>query len=189
MQQRVPWQQAGGDPQTAPAQQTPWVHEVPAPQGWPQVPQLEGSVAVFTHAFEQLVRPAGQHLPREQVWLPLQVVPQLPQFRPSVRRSTQRGLALAQKVAPMQAHAPALHVPRPHCTPQAPQFVGLVERFTQVPAQFTVPAGQHFPLLHVEPPAQTTPHAPQFDGSSSTFTQAPPQLTSPASQQRPALHV
>jgi hypothetical protein len=70
------------------------VHVVPAPQAWPQVPQFEGSVEVFTHVLEQLLRPVAQHLPREQVWLAVQDVPQSPQFRSSVRRSTQRGLAL-----------------------------------------------------------------------------------------------
>jgi hypothetical protein len=53
-------------------------------------------VEVLTHTFEQLVRPVAQHLPREQVWFVEQDVPQLPQLRSSVRRSTQRGLALAQ---------------------------------------------------------------------------------------------
>jgi hypothetical protein len=177
-------------PQTGPAQQMPWLHDSPTPQAWPQDPQFAGLVEVSTQTPEQLARPVVQHLPRVQVWLAVQNVAQVPQCRSSVWRSTHRGLAPAQKVAPApQLHAALVHVPRPHFTPQAPQFISSDERSTQVPEQFTVPVGQHLPALHVWPPAQVVSHAPQFAGSVSVFTHAPAQLVRPAPQHRPALHV
>ncbi len=192
MQQAVPAQQvvphmigaAVGQAQT-PALQT-WfpVH------AWPQLPQLAVLVEVSTQVLEQLTSPVVQHLPRLQVWLALQAVVQVPQCFSSVWRSTQRGLAPAQKDAgAVQLHAPPLHVPGPQLTPQAPQSAASVAVSTQLVPHQVSPVGQQWPALHPSPLGQAAPHAPQFAGSVSVFTQVPPQLVRPVAQHRPALHV
>ncbi len=183
--------------QTAPGQQVvpqasgvgAWHWHMPpehtwlAEQAWPQLPQLAALVEVFTQTPEQLTSPVVQHLPRLQVWLVVQDVVQVPQCRSSVWRFTHLGFAPEQKVAAgSQLHDPAVQGPRPHSTPQTPQFIASEETSTQVPEQFTVPAGQHLPALHVDPPPQTVPQAPQFDGSVSVFAHAPVQQVSPAAQ-------
>lgn len=72
-----------------------------------------------------------------------------------------------------------------HCVPQVPQLVGAVSRFAQVPAQFTVPAGQaQPPFWQMRLPAQTWLQNPQwilvFDKSAQVPTPPPP----PAGGQR-----
>jgi hypothetical protein len=68
-----------------------------------------------------------------------------------------------------------------HCVPQAPQWFGSVDRFTQAPPQDTCPAGQvHAPPLQICPRAHATPHPPQWSTSVCTLTHAPPQLVNPA---------
>jgi hypothetical protein len=65
--------------------------------------------------------------------------------------------------------------------PQAPQFVPLVVRSTQVPAQSVRPVGQpeHWPATHAAPPVQAVPQAPQFCESVCRFTQLRPHITVP----------
>ena len=49
----------------------------------------------------------------------------------------------------------------PHAAAQAPQLVALVSRFTQVPEQLTVPAGQpQVPLVHTWVAGQAVPQVP-----------------------------
>ncbi len=93
-------------PQIGPAQQIPWLHDSPAPQAWPQLPQFDASTEVFTQAPEQLVQPEGQHLPALHAWPPGQTLLQAPQFEESVEVLTQ---APEQFVQPEGQHLPALH--------------------------------------------------------------------------------
>ena len=62
----------------------------PAGHAWPQVPQFDASVRVFTQVPEQLVEPEAQQTPFEQVGVaPEQAVVQLPQWLGSVLKFTQ----------------------------------------------------------------------------------------------------
>lgn len=62
----------------------------------------------------------------------------------------------------MQTPEMQLGVPPEQTTLHAPQLVALVLRFTQVPEQLTVPAGQaHTPEEHTRPPVQMEPQTPQ----------------------------
>src|SRR5258708_957618 len=63
--------------QSEPAQVLPW-------QLWPHEPQFEGSVAVTTHWFEQLVAPGQMHRPPTHVPLIPQTLPHTPQLSGSI---------------------------------------------------------------------------------------------------------
>ena len=78
-----------------------------------------------------------------------------------------------------QPHVPAMQLVAPvQAMPQAPQFVALWDRSTQLPAHRFEPVGHvtmHAPLLHTMPAAQVVPQAPQFFGSVVSATHTPPQ--------------
>jgi hypothetical protein len=79
-----------------------------------------------------------------------------------------------------------------HAVPQAPQFLALVERLTQV--EIVIPRGliavhrvrfdaqpaTHIPPVHVVPGAQRMPHAPQLALSLCVSAQVAPHCESPA---------
>lgn len=104
---------------------------------------------------------------------PPQTTPQAPQLALSLLRLVSQpfdGVPSQSPRADMeQVHEPIAQpvVPDepapPHAAAQAPQLVALVSRFTQVPEQLTVPAGQaHTPEEHTWPPVHAEPHAPQW---------------------------
>jgi hypothetical protein len=139
----------------------------------PQLPQLFRSPLRSAQVPEQLIWPAGQHVPLEQTWPALQAGP-LPQWQPP----------------------PAQLSPAPQAWLQAPQWAVSILRLIQVPPQLVVPAAQHLPLLQVvwvrtggRPPeaigAQTCPHAPQLRLSACRSVQPPRQQPWPAAQALP----
>jgi hypothetical protein len=103
------------------------------------------------------------------------VVPQAPQWRTSVSRSTQMP---PQRVWPAgQSQRPAWHVvPPEQVTPQAPQFMLSIVASTQAAPHFMRPvahiAAQAL-TLHTWPMGHALPQAPQFAGSLETSTHAP----------------
>jgi hypothetical protein len=149
----------------------------------PQVPQLPGSVAVFTQVPLQLVWPAPHvvvvaHTPLTQLWPLAQAFPHVPQLFGSVASFTQvppqlvcpaAQLLLGLQVPPitveLHAQPPPLQtgvqVPEvpPFCTqlqtlPQAPQFLGSLLVFVQVLPHNVLGELQLPPQL---PPVQDVP--------------------------------
>src|SRR5204863_303571 len=106
-----------------------------------QLPQRIGSVAVFTHAPEQLTVPVPQvvvHVPEAHTWPAAHAPPQRPQLALSVVRFTSQPLAgfMSQSAKPV-AQAPIAQVPDPqvaaalakrHTTPQPPQLLTSLPR-------------------------------------------------------------
>jgi hypothetical protein len=138
------------------------------------------SLAVFTHAPPQTVRPAPQvvwHWPFEHTWLVAQACPQPPQLAGSLVVVTQRA-GLPQATVPTgQTHWPAAQIVPPEQTvPQAPQLPALDSKSTQAPLQVVSPVPQvpHIPWLHEVPAEQAVPQAPQLVGSDRRSTHLPP---------------
>ena len=109
--------------------------------------------------------------PFVQLWPAPQVVPQPPQFAPSVIVSTQ--LAPHRVCVPGQRgimHDPDTHdVPPVHALPHVPQFIMSVCRFGQLVPQRVRPAAQsHVPLTQCSSVAHALPQLPQFAESVST---------------------
>lgn len=75
-------------------------------------------------------------------------------------------------VGPPHTHVPPEQVrPGPQALPHAPQFASFVRVSMQVPEQFVVPEGQHFPLEQLGvAPVHTAPQPLQFAGSFWKFT-------------------
>jgi len=67
-------------------------------------------------------------------------------------------------------------------TPQKPQFVGSLFRFTQLVPHLVVPpphASVHALVLQISPAGQMVPHAPQFVASFVVSTQLVPHVVVP----------
>lgn len=110
---------------------------------------------------EQLI----SHVEAEHTALPVEAaggahrLPQVPQLYGSEVSVTQ---VVPQRSCVPQSltQAPDSQTsPAAHARPQLRQFLASLCRSTQVPLQFTRPAGQHTPLEHTPP--QAFPHAPQ----------------------------
>jgi hypothetical protein len=100
----------------------------------PQAPQWFRSVLVLTQLPLHSVWPLGQAqwLP-EQIWPPVQALPQLPQLPGLLVRSTQ---APPQLVSPCGQQAPCEQTaPVPQLAPQAPQWSLSLWRLTHAPPQ------------------------------------------------------
>lgn len=167
-----------------------WVQSVPVPL---QAPQCLSSLVRSTHVPLQLVWPAGQHLPAEQV--PLQVVPQAPQFLASAWRSTQVPPQFIRPAAqqtpvwqePLHAAWPGLEAPEigaqvPGLAPlqasQAPlQAVPQQTPSMQLPLWHSLAALQVCPVFFLHDPAASQLLVPlQLSLSSALLilTQVPP---------------
>ena len=104
----------------------------------------------------------GQHVPDEQVWLPVHAFVQLPQCVREVRRSK---------------HPSPQHVaPAPHTVPHARQWVTSLgthalsqqrspASHASQPPQCASSLATHAPAQHSCPASHARPHAPQFAGS------------------------
>jgi hypothetical protein len=112
---------------------------------------------------------------------------QVPQLAGSASVLTHCGPAPVQAAAPTsQEQAPPEQVPRPHATPQAPQWVGLLERLAQDPGatpQVLSPAGhEQVPVAQVAPVAQRWRQVPQESELACRSKQMPPQDVWPVGQ-------
>jgi hypothetical protein len=162
-----------------------------AGHGWPQAPQLSGSVERETHAPRHSASPGRQpQAPAMHCRLRPQALSHAPQCAALFPVSTQ---ALPHWAPVGHAHAPRVQTaPAEQAAAQAPQFSASVWRSTQPPAQSTVPPGHaatHWAAAHTFVDAQATPQAPQSFGSVSSRTHCPPQFVVPSGQEQvPPLH-
>jgi hypothetical protein len=105
------------------------------------------------------------HAEVEQISPERQALPHPPQLEAFDEVSTQVPAADGGQSATgdgLQAHDPALHVPRPQSCPHAPQLALLVERSTQAVPHLACPAGHaHWPDTQLAPVGQVTLQAPQ----------------------------
>ena len=192
-----------------------------ASQALPQAAQCSASLARFTShpSTRLLLQSAKPGL--QAIWqapsaqeaaplLPLQTLPQAPQWVTLLARSTSQPVT----TWPSQSALPALHEPmaqaplthaevapgRLHALPQAPQLATEVRSTSQpfcgLPSQSAKPGPQampHTPLLHAGAPLappQMVPHTPQLLMSPLTLTSQPSptlalQLAKPALQAMP----
>ena len=173
--------------------QEPPEHEAPVSQGWPQAPQLSGSVWRFVHRLPQSISDDRQEVtqvpelhvyPAEQGWL------QPPQLSGSVWVFVQRPLHRLSLARQVVAHTPEplQSLPAGQGWLQTPQFALSVWRFVQraeapEPQAFGTAAGQ-VQLLPEQlwPPGQAVPQPPQFCGSLVTSVHLLEQSFSPATQ-------
>lgn len=110
----------------------------------------------------------GVQLPATHSSSTAQRLPQPPQFRGSVRSSTQRLPHVRVPAGQVATQAPRAHrgVPPPHVVPHAPQLAGSLRVFTQ-PAPQSVRPGRHShtPPAQASSSAQVVPQSPQRVGS------------------------
>jgi hypothetical protein len=113
-----------------------------------------------------------------------QAVPQAPQFRGSVCRSTQ---ALPHSVIVQTGtQAEPWHCPLGQTFPQAPQLFGSVTRLTQLPPQSErAPPQLHTDATQVWPAPHAWPHVPQLLVSVAVLTQLALHAVRPLPQQAP----
>lgn len=157
----------------------PPAHWYPAGQTFPQVPQLEWSLALSTQAELHTLSPGRQaQAPEAHTWAAPQAVPHAPQ---SMGLVWKLGQALRHAV-PAQVHAPLTQrSPARQLVPQAPQWWESAARSTQLPEQLTNPGVQtQAPEAQVALAPQACPQAPQLPASLAGFTQAELQEISPA---------
>jgi hypothetical protein len=158
----------------------------------PHIPQLAGSVCVFTQSPEQFMVLApheAPHIPAEHTWPAGQARPHMPQLALSVLVLASHPLAgiMSQSAMPIahvpRAHVPALHVAvalgRRHAVPQPPQLLASSPRtlvsqpLDAMPSQSAKPIAQrttaHDPSAHaltlVLGRSHAVPQAPQLRGS------------------------
>jgi hypothetical protein len=144
------------------------------------------------------------HVPPEQTWPASHVVPQVPQFAPSVASATHASPPPVVghtdwPVPHVVAHAPSAHCwPAAQAVPQVPQLALSVLPSAQyagpVPesvsaamagAHVSSPLAQlvaHAPPEQTWPAAHVLPHAPQLALSVASVTQAPPHTAWPEGQ-------
>ncbi len=143
------------------------------------------------------------HVPCEHSGaLASQAAPHMPQLALLAVRSTHEPKPPnppAHCVSPLgQPHVPSLQgAPVGHAVPQAPQFLALVERLTQVEiiiplgpipvhrVRFDAQPATHVPPVHVVPGAQRMPQAPQLELSLCVSAQVAPHCESPAAHVHP----
>jgi hypothetical protein len=153
-----------------------------------QKPQLTLSFWRSTHFWPHCARPEPQdaaHVPSEQTWVLVHLLPQLPQFCGFWLSCTQKP---PQSVKPLgQVHVPVMHeAPTGQTVVHVPQWFASVWRLRHVLPQRVSP-GPH-PVEHT-PPEQTWPswHAlaqePQLRASVCVSTHWPEHMV------RPGLHV
>jgi hypothetical protein len=158
----------------------PFTQVPPEPQVWLHMPQLFGSVFVFTQEVPQLVGvPAGHpHDEFVQAAPAGQTLPHIPQLFASFVVLTH---APPQTVSPAVEHEQTLlaHVaPVAQAVVQVPHAAGSLVRSRQPRAapQLVWPVGQtHAPFVQVALPGQTLPHAPQLFESVIGFVQTDPE--------------
>jgi hypothetical protein len=105
-------------------------------------------------------------------------VPQVPQFRLFVCRSTQVPLhsVSPEPVSQVPVHAPAVQrVPRAHRFPQAPQFAGSLDVSVHVVPHSVSDPQEQLPATQSAPDGHGELHAPQLLASFKRSTHAPPQ--------------
>jgi hypothetical protein len=113
------------------------------------------------------------------------MTPQLPQNIGSVDGTAQAPPQFVCPVAQPAWQVPFAHagVAPPHVVPQAPQFCGLVIRFTHAPLQLVVPAGHaQSPETHASVAPQASPQPPQLSRSVSSRTHIPSPAEVPTGQ-------
>ena len=167
----------------APSHPFPFVHV----NAGPQPPHASGLVDSFRHCPLQSVSP-GRHAqaPFRQYWEAPHWVPQAPQCCGSFFRSRHVPLQVVRPGS--QAQAPVAHVSNVglQVAPQAPQFLGSVTRFAQMPPGQVVvpgPAQAHAPEMQVPAAPQLIPHPPQLRGSLARFAHPFVHATSLAGQE------
>jgi len=140
----------------------------PAPQTWPQLPQLKSSLARFTHVSGVPVQSVGAfagqpHVPVSQMPLSAHACPQVPQFAGSLVRSAQPDVHAVSAVA--QAQFPPVQIAFvPHAVPQVPQLFGSVCLSVHAEPQTSGEDAGHaqFADEQVCPVKQGRPHPPQL---------------------------
>ncbi len=156
--------------------QVPLLHDWPAAQTVPQVPQFAVFDRVSTHAPLQLVSPAPHtvvHWLAEHTWVAPHAIPQAPQFFGSLVKSTHAPLHDERPGG--QLHWPLSHgEPTSQRMPQVPQLFTSLRTSVQKPEHDTC-GGAHW-LTHA-PAAQawlashTTLQPPQLKRSDWVSTQ------------------
>lgn len=155
--------------------QEPPEHEAPVSQGWPQAPQLSGSVWRFVHRLPQSISDDRQEVtqvpelhvyPAEQGWL------QPPQLSGSVWVFVQRPLHRLSLARQVVAHTPEplQSLPAGQGWLQTPQFALSVWTFAQYAAPvagvhrvpFWPQVLPHWPLTQASPLPHFVPQAPQL---------------------------
>jgi hypothetical protein len=156
-------------------------------QTFPQLPQLLGSLFVFTQAPPQRAcwvgQPTLEQAPATQASPAPHLVPQAPQFWKLVCVSMHRP---PQSDCPTsQVHVPALQIcPPPQTVPHPPQFEASLFVSTQLALHSVRPVAHpavHLPALQTWFEPQAVPQVPQFFASAPRSTQAPLQAVVPAS--------
>jgi hypothetical protein len=119
------------------------------------------------------------HRPFAHTWPAAQDVVQLPQWRGSLRVSTQ---PLVHKVVPERhVHRPPAQLSRaPQLRPQVPQLLGSELGSTHSPQSSSEPEQSHFPALQLAFDSHATAQAPQCAASLPRLTQARSQALSGA---------
>lgn len=150
------------------------------PQALSHPPQCTALELVSTHRPPHSEPVAHAHAPLVHVAPGGQTLPQPPQSRGFVERSTQEPAQFVFGGAQVAAQAPfSQSCPLPQATPHPPQSVGLAERSTHRPPQLVEPTGHaQTPATHCMPPEQVMPHAPQSFGSLDGSAQPPLHATS-----------
>ncbi len=199
-----------------PKPQRPAVQGTPAPQTVPHAPQLEvllvrltsqPSATVPLQSPKPVLHDATRHAPDAHAGTPLGIehaVPQPPQFETSapVLISHPSVAVRLQSVYPalqLKPQVPAAHVAVAlarvgHTVVQAPQCVGSVLRFEQLPEQLVRPEAQvttHAPAEHTCPEEHAVVQVPQWALSTCRSRQVPEQLVcveGHTSVQTPATH-
>jgi hypothetical protein len=135
----------------------------------PQAPQFVASVAVFTQAEPQAVRPVVQvstHAPLLHTRPAAQALLHAPQWAGLLRMSRHTPPQFVSPLGQRSSQRPPLQTsPSPHETPQPPQFSRSVWRSRQTPPQSERPVAQvatQRPARHARPAAQALPQVPQF---------------------------
>jgi hypothetical protein len=141
-----------------------------AGQTLPHAPQLLVLVDVSMHTPPQLVCPAGQQSPDEQLFPAPHAFPQPPQLLLSVLVLTQAPPhKLGVEPEHVMPHEPPEHVAEPvpelgpgQTLPQLPQLLGSVLVVTQAPPHPVCPAPQHTLPVQDLPPVHFAPQPPQL---------------------------
>jgi hypothetical protein len=135
-------------------------------------------------AGEQVTVAGSRHAPNRHELVPLQTVPHVPQFCPSLNTALQTPLHGIWFVG--HWHTPLTQVaPVAQTLPQVPQFAPSRARSTQLAPQATSGTAQlaaHLPRVQTCPSAHAFPQPPQLLGSSVTSTHLPPHDVVPARQ-------